>query len=249
MRKIGFFLLIFIVSAFSGAGGSLALIKLKPELFRSPVVVVTADVPLAVVDIRPYVVQVQAGIKDNDEVVRLGQGVAWDAYRIITNAHVVKDTPSTDAVKVLLGGAWVEADRVVWSLNHDVAMIEFSRPHGVPIAGMRGLTPAGEAVFYYNIRESRVLTGRVLSDEDNMVATAGDLFVVSSLPTRKGDSGGPVFDAAGNVLGLATRAASTEQGSPPKSYHLSAQLLRQVMLTLKNYEPSATPPAEEPADG
>ncbi|MBI1364206.1 MAG: hypothetical protein GC134_09495 [Proteobacteria bacterium] len=241
MRAIGLCLLWLIWGMIAGSGGAATVMYLRPEVFRAPPAITIplqkdTAVPKPNVDIRPFVVQVQGGIKDST-MVKLGHGVAWDETRIVTNAHVVKETPSASAVKVLVNGKWISATRVVWSTSHDVALIEFSKPHGVPIAGMRGMPAVGTPVFYYNTSEKRVLTGAVVSASE--VTIESEKFATTSLPSRSGDSGGPVFDAGGNVLGLVTRAAVVTQGADPGSYMLGAQLVRQVMVTLVNYQPAA----------
>jgi S1-C subfamily serine protease len=232
MRTILLFLTLLVTGLVSGAGGTFAIVSLKPDLFR-PAVVVMPNIPAPVVDLRPFVVEVSSQIEGQADRVHLGHGFAWDDRRIVTNAHVVRTTPSTDGVRVRLGDTWVTAARVVWSTGHDVAFIELAQPHGLPIADMRGTPSLEEGLFYYTLSEGRLLTGTLTASSE--ITIEGERFFTTSLPVRQGDSGGPVFDALGNVVGIATRAANVHQGVPPASYYLSAQLVRQVMIALINH--------------
>lgn len=248
MRTIGLLLMIVLWGGLSGVVGTLTVLKFKPHLFDVPSVSVPIPVapdgdlttPQMRVDATVFVVRVKAGIEGNETTVNMGHGFASDDRRIVTNAHVVNETPNTQSVAVFIGGTWRTASRVVWSTKHDVAIIEFASPHGLRTAGMRGIPAVGTPVFYYNTSENRLLTGRTLSEET--VTVSGEKFLETTLPSRKGDSGGPVFDDVGNIVGMITRAAVTTNGAEPKSYMLSAQLIRQVVLTLVNHrEPEPEP--------
>jgi len=136
-----------------------------------------------------------------------GTGVLWDEFgRVVTNHHVV--AAGTNPVLVRADGRRVAARVVADARASDLTVLEpvFSDRNGPPpptIAtvsrgvgvaeigntGGRGLTRGLGVV---------VATGRAV---DNGTARLTDM-IESTVPLLPGDSGGPMFDCAGRLVGI-----------------------------------------------
>jgi hypothetical protein len=138
--------------------------------------------------------------------LRTGSGFAVsDATHIVTNAHVVEQCRS---VRVLLGTRAEPARVLAADAQADLALLQANL--AMPRLALRG-APAlrlGESVIAFGFP----LTGS-LSQEGNV--TTGNVSALAGLrddpaylqmtaPVQPGNSGGPLLDDAGNVIGVIT---------------------------------------------
>lgn len=140
-----------------------------------------------------------------------GSGVAIGANLVLTAAHVVAESKD---FKVKTSAGETYAARVLWaSPDRDVALML------VDTTGKADLTPSGLACRPTELNEPVILVGNALqarwrvangtvssSHAPDFPEEAGEVGltnVLVNLAINSGDSGGPVYDANGDILGLA----------------------------------------------
>ncbi len=148
-----------------------------------------------------------------------GTGIVLDADgHILTNAHVVD---GADAVKVTVNGKEQDASIVGVDAANDIAVVQLSDPTGV--------TPATFASGDVAVGDPVVAIGNALALEGGPTVTQG---IVSALgrsidtdtghlggliqtdaAISSGNSGGPLANASGQVVGINTAVASSSQGT------------------------------------
>ena len=152
-----------------------------------------------------------------------GAGVVWRSDGlIVTNAHVA----SRDQAKVLLpDGRWVQGELVARDDHLDLAALRVDADGltAVELGDSRSLRP-GELVFAQGhpwgvagALTSGVVIG-VGSDWPGLVSDGGHEsgeqrdWLVVNIRLRPGNSGGPVMDAAGRLVGISSIMAGPAVG-------------------------------------
>jgi S1-C subfamily serine protease/uncharacterized protein len=138
------------------------------------------------------------------EAVRSGTGfyISNDGL-ILTNAHVVKDCSEISIERS--PGVFVSAALLVRDPSNDLALLKTSeRPDKV--AGLR-LTPRlGEAVEAFGYPLTNILSTAGNFSIGNISALSGlgddSRYLQISVPVQPGNSGGPLLDRHGNVVGI-----------------------------------------------
>lgn len=124
---------------------------------------------------------------------------------VVTNAHVVEDC-RVARVRTA-GGTPTPARIVARDAANDLAMIETDlRP--ARVATIRPAARLGESVAVFGFPLSRVLASSGNFTLGNITALAGigddTRFLQISAPVQPGNSGGPLLDESGNVIGGVT---------------------------------------------
>lgn len=163
-----------------------------------------------------------------------GAGIVWrDDGLIVTNAHVVGRGP---AEVVLRDGRLLQARLVARSRRLDLAVLSIDAPgdapglHAAPIGDSMALR-AGELVFALGHPfgvAGAVTSGVVIGLEpDGPAAHRPDgerEWLVVHMRLRPGNSGGPVLDARGRVVGISTIMAGPDMGMAVPSHVVAAFL-------------------------
>jgi serine protease Do len=139
----------------------------------------------------------------------VGSGVIWDSSGVIvTNAHVVED----EGVSVVTSaGDEMDARVVHRDAQADIAVLK------VDAAGLSA-APVGEMVFAlgYPWGISAAVTAGVVigvgDQEEVYVGTKGRPWLTVNMRLRPGNSGGPVIDSRGRVVGISTVMAGSQIG-------------------------------------
>ena len=161
-----------------------------------------------------------------------GSGFVYDHDRVMTNAHVVAGV-GTPIVEV--GGTSVPAHVVYYNPDLDVAVLALSTGTARPLRF--GSAVPGEGVAILGFPENGpydVQTGRVRADQRlrspdiyGQGTVIRDVLSLRGL-IRPGNSGGPVVDSAGRVVGVVFAASVT---SDDTGYALSARQVQQAAAT------------------
>ena len=163
--------------------------------------------------------------------------------RFVTAHHVIDDVPP---VLVLTHGDRAVPAAVLGSdPEYDVALLEAFDPRAVrdvPSVAFRDPTPSdvGEPVYLVGYPSAGALTAatgvitRVWEDE-----------ILTNSSVQGGNSGGPMFDACGNVIGVVWA------GSPTRNFSHSGEVLRATLEGLDQPPPAlpAPPPGIVIPDG
>ena len=157
--------------------------------------------------------------------------VARDRGYVLTNKHVVR---GCGAVKVRLGGSEGRPARVrALDPDDDLALLETSLPQG-PSVSFRD-DPAvrpGDDIVAVGYPLSGLLADQVNVSTGTVNALAGlynDLHVLQmSAPVQPGSSGGALFDASGNVVGvvvtkLNAKLVADETGDIPQNVNFAVK--------------------------
>jgi S1-C subfamily serine protease len=143
-----------------------------------------------------------------DETSCLGEGVATgfaiDHTTIVTARHVVAGATSLTAT--MPQGTQVTANDYERSLTHDLGLVDATVPLGVPIVRLaRHDAVSGDkvrAVGFPKGRPVTVTSGRVVEYVDGARYGEPGRVVRASAEVEPGNSGGPLINARGELVGV-----------------------------------------------
>jgi serine protease Do len=210
---------------------SAALTLIAPLM--APPVAAAAPFPQAPVDaialtsaVEPAVARIDTTIP-SQSAIGTGTGVVIDAGgAVLTNFHVVQGAQD---VGVNVAGRSFAADLLGYSRGDDIAVLQLRGASGLPVAplGDIGEVANGEQVVALGnaegsarplTREAGTVTGldRSITAEDDLTGADEQLngLIEFAAPVRAGDSGGPVVDDAGRVVGITTAATVNYRMGP-----------------------------------
>jgi len=156
-------------------------------------------------------------LKESTATIRTPSGhgsgflVSEDAF-VLTNEHVVG---TSRKVLVLMDGEEYEGRVVVADKVRDVALVELAeRPPGVPLSVCRDRTGVGDVVYVVGTpldeKLSLTVTRGIISQHRTM---DGQAFYQTDAVINKGNSGGPVFNGQGHVIGMAVAGVFAKDGA------------------------------------
>jgi S1-C subfamily serine protease len=183
--------------------------------------------------------RVLAGQRSNAHEVRapgLGSGVLISADgKVLTAAHVVQ-TADTVAVE-FPGDVLIKATIVAADPAADVALLQVERvPEGVQPAmlGDSDKAEVGDEIFIVGapFGMSHTLTVGHLSARRRPNATFGSMETTEVFQTdaaiNQGNSGGPMFNRAGEVIGVVSRMVSRSGGSDGLGFVVTSNMARRL---------------------
>jgi S1-C subfamily serine protease len=148
-----------------------------------------------------------------------GTGIVLDPNgAVLTNFHVVQ---GADSIVATVGGRPYQADLVGYDRNRDIAVLQLRGAGGLPVAPLGDssrLAVGDPVVALGNARGSGspltreagqvVGFGRTINAKDELTGSSEQAtgLIEFAAPVRAGDSGGPVINAAGQVVGVTTAA-------------------------------------------
>ena len=138
--------------------------------------------------------------------LKTGTGIVVSTTgHILTNQHVIDGCRSVTIKPI--GGLPVTAAVVAEDARNDLALLKAAfKPAGVARIGAERLPRAGDPVVVYGFPFTGALasSGNVVTGNIAALAGLGDdgRFFQISAPVQAGNSGGPLLDARGNVIGV-----------------------------------------------
>jgi serine protease Do len=185
-----------------------------------------ADPVAAANQIEPSVVRVDTQI-DYQHAYGAGTGIVLDPNGVVlTNYHVVQ---GADRINGTVAGRSFPATLVGYDRRHDIAVIQLQGAGGLVPApiGDSGALGRGEPVVALGnangtgaplTREVGPITafGRTVNAEDELTGSSDEIdgLIEFAAPVRAGDSGGPVVNGAGQVVGITTAASVNYRMGP-----------------------------------
>lgn len=169
----------------------------------------------------------------------LGSGFVIDPEGyIVTNNHVIEDA---DIIEVTFpDGSSYDAELLGRDPSTDIALLKIEDQDAFPYVSFASENAGrvGEWVmaignpFGYN---GSVSQGIISARNRNIGNSSYDDFIQTDVAINKGNSGGPLFDMQGNVLGVNTAIISPTGGSVGISFSVPAGLARSVVEQLRKY--------------
>lgn len=171
-------------------------------------------------------------------VVGVGSGVLVSADgKVVTAAHVVQTADSVDVE--FIGGTVIKARVVASDVAADVALLQLDRvPAQITPArfGDSDKTEVGDQVFIVGAPRgiSHTLTVGHVSARRRPKATYEGLLSTELFQTdaaiNRGNSGGPMFDMNGNVIGIVSHIVSVSGGSEGLGFVVTSNMARRLLL-------------------
>ncbi len=191
-------------------------------------------------DVCPSVVQVR------DESRGAGAGTIWHSDGlIVTNAHVAQQGPLEVA---LYDGRVLDAQLIARDEEHDLAALSVDA-HDLPtiqLGTTRGLHPGqwvmalGHPWGIANAATGGILIG--VGDQLPELPTARHEWVVADLHLRPGNSGGPLVDASGRLIGV-----NTLMTGPGVGVAVSVEVVKAFLQRAMGSNAEAAPAEAAPA--
>ncbi len=142
---------------------------------------------------------------------------------VLTNAHVAGKCAAITVTR--LGGAAVPASLVKVDASNDLAVL-IAQP-SPSVAAFRGGRPvrAGEAVVAYGFPMTGTLSSGGVVTNGSVSALTGfrddSRYLQISAPIQGGNSGGPLLDSAGNVVGVITASLGSRSRDVPQNVNFA----------------------------
>jgi serine protease Do len=177
-----------------------------------------ADLSSVAAQVEPAVARIDTTI-DYQHAIGAGTGIVLDpSGTVLTNFHVVQ---GADSITATVAGRQYPGDLVGYDRNRDIAVLQLRGAGGLPVAqlGDSSQLAAGDSVVALgNARGSGspltqeagqvVGFGRTINAKDELTGASNQAtgLIEIAAPVRAGDSGGPVVNATGQVVGVTTAA-------------------------------------------
>ena len=172
-------------------------------------------------------------------VTSLGSGFIIDpSGYIVTNNHVIEDS---DQITVALqDGTQMPAKVVGRDTKTDLALLKVTPKKPLPATKFGDSDKARVGDWVIAIGDpfgigSTVTAGIVSARNRNINAGPYDDFIQTDAPINKGNSGGPLFDMDGNVIGINSAIFSPSGGSVGIGFSIPANLAREVIGQLRQF--------------
>ena len=169
-----------------------------------------------------------------------GTGFVWDGEgHIITNFHVLADASSVEVV--LDDQSTYEAEWVGGSASHDLAVLRIDAPPEAlhPVApGNSDALLVGQSVyaignpFGYNATLSTGVVSALGRRINGLDGTPIEDAIQTDAAINVGNSGGPLLDSAGRVIGVNTQISSPSGASAGVGFAVPVSTVRRVVPEL-----------------
>ena len=165
---------------------------------------------------------------------RSGQGIIIDPTGIIvTNRHIVGDVPEHIYV-MLTDGTTYDAKIIENSPNADLSLIKVNAPYPLRAVALADSSHVQIGNHVHAFANAELNTQRKYSGEIIQVyrETSSDTVAILAfnIPLKPGDSGGPIVDEQGLLLGL---IMANQKSDPSKSYAIASNKIQQEYLKYK----------------
>lgn len=156
----------------------------------------------------PSVVEIWGNAKDGSNQ---GTGFFYDTNgTVITNYHVIENCSSASIT--LSSGATYEVVKVLgYNVSEDIAILGTSCSNSTPLEIRETAVKTGETVYAIgsSLGLSGTLSSGIISAADREVD--GYHFIQTTAPVSQGNSGGPLLDKSGRVVGIVSATISAGQ--------------------------------------
>ncbi|HEY3637207.1 MAG TPA: DegQ family serine endoprotease [Rhizomicrobium sp.] len=172
-------------------------------------------------------------------VAALGSGFIIDpSGLVVTDNHVID---GADQISVTLNdGTVLPATLVGHDDKTDLALLRVHPKSPLPAAHFADSDKARVGDWVIAIGNpfglgSSVTAGIISARNRDIAAGPYDDFIQTDAPINRGNSGGPLFDMNGDVVGVATAIFSPSGGSVGVGFAIPANLVQEVISQLRQY--------------
>jgi serine protease Do len=172
-------------------------------------------------------------------VTSLGSGFVIDPTGyIVTNNHVIEDS---DQITVSLqDGTQLPAKVIGRDTKTDLALLKVTPKKPLPATHFGDSDKARIGDWVIAIGDpfgigSTVTAGIVSARNRNINAGPYDDFIQTDAPINRGNSGGPLFDMDGNVIGINSQIYTPSGGSVGIGFSIPSNLAREVIGQLRQF--------------
>jgi serine protease Do len=180
----------------------------------------------------------QGGGNEPQRSEALGSGfvVSKDGY-IVTNNHVID---GADDIEVeMFSGKHLKAKLVGTDLKTDIALLKVESPEPLPFVafGDSSAMRVGDWVMAMGnpLGQGFSVSSGIISARGRELNGAYDDFLQTDAAINKGNSGGPLFNMDGQVIGVNTAILSPSGGSIGIGFSMSSNVVSHVVDQLKQY--------------
>ena len=157
--------------------------------------------------------------------------------RIVTNHHVIDGAQSVTVT--LSDGRKLEATVLGSDPMTDIALLQVEAAEDLPAVtfGDSDAMRAGDEVFAVGNPfglGGTVTSGIVSATSRNINSGPYDDFIQTDAAINRGNSGGPLFNAAGEVIGVNTAIFSPDGGSVGIGFAVPSDLVREIVADLED---------------
>ncbi len=169
-------------------------------------------------------------------VQSLGSGfvISTDGY-IVTNNHVVEN--ATDITVTFTDGSKLEATLIATDKETDLALLKVEPDVSLPALSFGDSDSAKVGNWVMAIGNPYGLGGTVtagiVSARGRMLGGRYDNFIQTDASINRGNSGGPLFNLDGNVIGVNTAIISPSGGSIGIGFAIPSNLANDIINQLK----------------
>jgi serine protease Do len=172
-------------------------------------------------------------------VTALGSGFIIDpSGLIVTNNHVIDD--ADDITVTLNDGTSLPAKLIGRDPKTDLAIVKVQSTKPLPFAHFGDSDHAHVGDWVIAIGNpfglgSTVTAGIVSARNRDIASGPYDDFIQTDAPINRGNSGGPLFDMDGNVVGVNSAIFSPSGGSVGIGFSIPSNMAREVIDQLRQY--------------
>lgn len=178
------------------------------------------------------------GPRPNQKSTALGSGfiISPDGY-IVTNNHVID---GADEIKVeLFGGRSLDAKVVGRDLRTDIALLKVESDTPLPAVkfGDSDHARVGDWVMAIGnpLGQGFSVSAGIVSARNRTLQGSYDDFIQTDAAINRGNSGGPLFNTDGDVIGVNTAILSPNGGSIGIGFAMSSAVVSRVVDQLRDY--------------
>jgi serine protease Do len=177
----------------------------------------------------------------SEQISSLGSGFIIDAGEgiVITNNHVIADA---DEIKVNFNdGTALDATIVGRDLKTDIAVLKVDpKKHAMKAVPLGDSTKSRIGDWVMAIGNpfglgGTVTVGIISAQNRNINSGPYDRFIQTDAAINRGNSGGPLFNAAGEVIGINTAIISPSGGSIGIGFSIPSDLVKSVVAQLREF--------------
>jgi serine protease Do len=180
------------------------------------------------------------GVRPHHPRLSMAQGsgffISADGY-IVTNNHVVDH--ATDVTVTTVDGKTMEAKVIGTDPKTDLALLKVKEGGDVPFVAFASEAPrVGDWVIAVGnpFGLGGTVTAGIVSARGRDIGSGPyDDFLQIDAPVNRGNSGGPTFNAEGQVVGVNTAIFSPSGGSVGIGFAISSDVVKSVVQSLKDH--------------